>query len=87
MAPGRSRLDFDGSLLWFMFNPWSWDLWPEKKKKKGRRLAFCFPKPWCDCGLSADGVGGGSRGERMTFERLGALSFPCPVLFTLVRLI
>lgn len=34
MAPGRSRLDFDGSLLWFRFNPWSWDLWPEKKKKK-----------------------------------------------------
>lgn len=37
MAPGRSRLDFDGSLLWFMFNPWSWDLWPKKKKRKKDR--------------------------------------------------
>lgn len=41
MAPGRSRLDFDGSLLWFMFNPWSWDLWPKKKRKK---IGLLFPK-------------------------------------------
>lgn len=42
MAPGRSRLDFDGSLLWFMFNPWSWDLWPKKKKRK--KIGLLFPK-------------------------------------------
>lgn len=44
-------------------------------------LDFCFPKPWCGCGLSAEEGSREKEGEEKEPLRTQSLSFHCLGLF------